>query len=94
MTAVDLAGFPDPIAQQWRPRPRMRGPRYLVDPETQSRLVFEERAGDGVAGARRATCLIVFFEHGFHRIWSFPENWDELPDEELLALAWLPRRAG
>ena len=92
MTAVDFTGFPDAIAEKWRPRPRLRGPRYLVDPESQMRLVVEERPAYGVAGARRASYLIVFFEQGFHRVWQFPENWDELAGAELLRLVWLPRR--
>lgn len=71
----------------------MRGPRYLVDPETQARLVVEERPADGVAGARGRSYLIFFFEHGFHRLWKFPADWDRMPDDELLRLGWHPRRA-
>lgn len=93
MTALDLVSFPDPIARQWRPRQRVRGPRYLVDPETQMRLVVEERPAQGVAGARSATYLIFFFEQGFHRVWAFPRDWYDLSDEELLRLGWHPRRA-
>lgn len=91
MTAVDFSAFPNAVAQQWRPRLRMRGPRYLVDPASQMRLVVEERPADGVAGARRASYLIVFFEQGFHRVWQFPERWDELPASDLLDIVWLPR---
>lgn len=93
MNTLDLAGSPEPIAEPWRPRTQVRGPRYLVDPETETRLVVEERPAHGVAGARHTSCLIFFFDLGFHRIWKFPVNWDQLPDDELLRLGWHARRA-
>ena len=45
-----------------------------------------ERRTDGVAGARGPSCLIFSTELGFTRVWVYPDRWEELTDDELIAL--------
>lgn len=64
----------------------LSGPRVILDRKSGESITIVERRTDGVAGARRSTCLIFSTEAGFTRIWNYPERWQELTDDELVAL--------
>ena len=63
----------------------VRGPRLARDRRGDLVSVVERRT-DGVAGARARFCLIFSTEQGFTRVWNYPPNWQDLSDEQLIAL--------
>lgn len=71
----------------------VRGPRVVRDAPTGEVITVVERRADGVAGARRPTCLLFSTERGFTRLWDYPANWDDMSDAELVALSERPRRS-
>ena len=70
----------------------VRGPRVVRDHKGDLVSIVERRT-DGVAGARGPSCLIFSTELGFTRVWGYPVNWTDLPEEQLLALVDRPRRS-
>jgi hypothetical protein len=52
--------------------------------------VREARAVD-VPGALAASCLIFDAGHTCRRVWRYPEEWAELPGDELLTIMDHPR---
>ena len=64
----------------------LSGPRLLRDTRNNEVVSVVERRADGVAGARRPRCLIFSTDAGFTRVWFYPENWQSLDDDELIAL--------
>jgi hypothetical protein len=47
---------------------------------------MREMNASTVPGAHAPRCLICESDDVVRRIWSYPENWRYLPDDELLAL--------
>lgn len=77
------------------PAERGRAPlaqRTVSDAAGAGWRVYEMSAGH-VPGARAARCLVMESESQgvCRRFWNYPANWQELPDDELLALS--PRRS-
>ena len=73
----------------------LRGPRLVRDKQSGEIISVVERRADGVAGARRPTCLIFSTDVGFNRVWYYPTHWQRLNDDELIALTehWRSRSA-
>jgi hypothetical protein len=69
----------------------LKGPRIIRVSATSDFTTVVERRADQIAGARGPACLIFSTDLGFTRVWSYPPDWDNLPDDELLALAERPR---
>ena len=64
----------------------LSGPRLLHDTRSNEVVSVVERRADGVAGARRPACLIFSTDAGFTRVWFYPDNWQSLDDDKLIAL--------
>lgn len=64
----------------------LKGPRLVRDRSTGDMVSVVERRADGVAGARAPSCLIFSTDAGFIRVWTYPANWQEMADDELIAL--------
>ena len=58
----------------------------MRDRSTGDMVSVVERRADGVAGARAPSCLIFSTDAGFNRVWTYPANWQELGDDELIGL--------
>lgn len=71
----------------------LSGPRIVRDSRTGEVVSIVERRADGVAGARRPSCLIFSTDLGFTRVWSYPSGWQHLSDDELIALTELWRKS-
>ena len=50
------------------------------------RVLIAEADARGVPGGSRASCLICDSERSIRRLWNFPDDWQRMPDEKLLAL--------
>lgn len=50
------------------------------------RWTVREVSADAVPGASAPRCLICASEDVVRRIWHYPENWEALPDDELLRI--------
>lgn len=70
----------------------LKGPRLVRDRSNGDMVSVVERRTDGVAGARAPSCLIFSTDAGFTRVWTYPANWQEMSDDELIALT-IRRRA-
>lgn len=70
----------------------VRGPRQIRDSKTGEVTTLVERRAEGVAGARASTCMLISTDRGFIRLWDYPENWCDMTDTALLALAARPVR--
>lgn len=64
----------------------LKGPRLVRDRRTGDMVSVVERRADGVAGARAPSCLIFSTDAGFTRVWTYPSDWQELADDELISL--------
>ena len=64
----------------------LKGPRLVRDRSTGDMVSVVERRADGVAGARGPSCLIFSTDAGFIRVWTYPAHWQELGDDDLIAL--------
>lgn len=65
----------------------VKGPRILRDGATGDVTTVVERRAEGVAGARGPACLVFNTERGFTRLWVYPADWNQLSDQELIALS-------
>jgi hypothetical protein len=77
----------DAYENRFRDSRVLSGPRLIRDPRTGDTVTVMERRADGVAGARGPACLIFNTDVGFTRVWSYPANWAELSDAELVRLS-------
>ena len=71
----------------------VNGPRVVRNDATGDLTTVVERKAERVVGSRGPRCLIFNTDLGFTRLWDYPENWLDLGDQELLALAQRPRRS-
>jgi len=58
------------------------------------RVLISEVDARTVPGASRDSCLICESEGSIRRIWSFPDDWQQMGDATLLALFDAPYRRG
>ncbi|HEX5829756.1 MAG TPA: hypothetical protein VFY16_02170 [Gemmatimonadaceae bacterium] len=52
------------------------------------RWIVSERDAAHVPGGLARRCLIFESAAAVRRVWSFPDSWRELTDEQLAALSW------
>lgn len=81
-----LARSFDHVAHSTHESRILSGPRLVRDSRNNEVVSVIERRADGVAGARGPACLIFSTDLGFTRVWVYPDNWQRLRDDELMAL--------
>ena len=47
-----------------------------------------ERDGGNVPGGRERQCLVFESAAAVRRVWTYPDRWDTLTDDELASLSW------
>jgi hypothetical protein len=68
---------------------RIGEPRTYTDAHGTAWRVSEHEAGDEVGPARRGQRFLLFESGSLAwRLWTYPPDWRELPDERLAALGW------
>lgn len=61
--------------------------RVFLDSSGVRWTAYERDAGN-VPGGHARRCLVFESAAAVRRVWSFPDSWSELTDEQLAALSW------
>ena len=77
----------EPLNREPLNRSRVGPPMRELRDEDGRVWIVRERIGDLVTHPNRRS-LVFEAEHAMRRLWSYPEHWLALSDEQLIELSW------